>query len=74
MKKLWQKITKEDVIKAVEMFKSRKENYPEPRNTFLVINDKKYPFRGRGLYSLSNCRICIKTLFWSYPLPKIFKS
>ena len=22
------------------------------------------PFRGRGLYSLSNCRICIKTLFW----------
>ncbi|MBK6484306.1 MAG: hypothetical protein IPG01_14525 [Chitinophagaceae bacterium] len=40
MKKLWDNITENDVKKAVELFDRTNENYPEPRNTFLLYNDK----------------------------------
>ena len=54
--KLWDKITDKDVIKAIELFDRTNENYPEPRNTFLVYNDKKYPAKHiRGLaYFVAN--------------------
>ncbi len=50
MRKLWGNITSSDVIKAIELFERKKDNYPEPRNTFLVYNNKKYPAKHiRGL-------------------------
>ena len=46
----WNEITKEDVIKAIECFNNENENYPMPRSTFLLYNDKKYPAKHiRGL-------------------------
>lgn len=56
MKKLWNNITANDVIKAIELFDRTNENYPEPRNTFLIYNDKKYPAKHiRGLaYYVAN--------------------
>lgn len=56
MKKLWDNITTSDVIKAIELFDRTNENYPEPRNTFLIYNDKKYPAKHiRGLaYFIAN--------------------
>jgi len=43
MKKAWDKVTPDDVLKAIEIFENRKESYPEPKNTFLLFNNKKYP-------------------------------
>lgn len=56
MKKLWDNITASDVKKAIDIFDKTQENYPEPRNTFLIFNDKKYPAKHiRGLaYYVAN--------------------
>lgn len=56
MKKSWNNITAIDVKKAIELFDKKNENYPEPRNTFLIYNDKKYPAKHiRGLaYLIAN--------------------
>jgi len=44
MKKLWDKITSNDVKKAIECFDNRtNEKCPEARNTFLLYGNKKYP-------------------------------
>ena len=39
----WMDITYEDVIKAIDLFEYENQEYPEPRNTFLIYNGKKYP-------------------------------
>lgn len=56
MKKQWDNITANDVKKAIELFERTNENYPEPRNTFLIYNNKKYPAKHiRGLaYYIAN--------------------
>jgi hypothetical protein len=56
MKKLWDNIKASDIIRAIELFDRTNENYPEPRNTFLIYNDKKYPAKHiRGLaYFIAN--------------------
>ena len=56
MKKLWDNITASDVQKAIELFDRTNENYPEPRNTFLIYNNKKYPAKHiRGIaYFIAN--------------------
>lgn len=56
MKKLWDNITASDVEKAIELFDRTNENYPEPRNTFLIYVNKKYPAKHiRGLsYYVAN--------------------
>lgn len=49
----WGNITADDVKKAIELFSNSIESYPEPRNTFLVYNGKKYPakhIRGLAFY------------------------
>jgi very-short-patch-repair endonuclease len=58
MNNLWNNISKEDVIKAIEIFDSSLERYPEPRNTFLIYNNKKYPAKHiRGMaYMVANKR------------------
>ena len=53
MSKHWDNITKEDVIKAIELFDASHKSYPAPLNTFLICNDKKYPakhIRGMAYY------------------------
>lgn len=53
MSKHWDNITAEDVLKAIEIFDTSHKPYPEPRNTFLIYNDKKYPakhIRGMAYY------------------------
>jgi hypothetical protein len=56
MTKLWENITADDVKKAIELFDRTTENYPEPRNTFLIYNNNKYPAKHiRGLaYYIAN--------------------
>jgi len=50
MNKLWNEITREDVIKAIEIFDATHKPFPLPRNTFLIYNNKKYPAKHiRGL-------------------------
>lgn len=63
MKKLWDNITASDVKKAIELFDRTNENYPEPRNTFLIYNDKKYPAKHiRGLsYFIANKKEILKS-------------
>lgn len=63
MKKLWDKITAGDVIKALELFDQKNENYPEPRNTFLIYNNKRYPAKHiRGLaYYVANKKEILKS-------------
>lgn len=39
----WSEITKEDVVKAIELFDAENSEYPEPRTTFLLYGNKKYP-------------------------------
>jgi len=39
----WMDITREDVIKAIEIFQAENPEYPSPRSTFLVYNGKKLP-------------------------------
>lgn len=41
----WNKITKEDVIKAIEVFDNTNENYNKTKNTFLIYDGEKYPAR-----------------------------
>ena len=50
---LWHNITRDDIIKAIESFDAANESYPEPRNTFLIYNEKRYPakhIRGMAYY------------------------
>lgn len=56
MKKNWNNVTASDVKKAIELFDKKNESYPEPRNTFLVFNNKKYPAKHiRGIaYFIAN--------------------
>lgn len=56
MNKLWDNITEKEVLKAIELFDTTRERYPEPRNTFLIYNNKKYPAKHiRGLaYLVAN--------------------
>jgi|LSQX01.2.fsa_nt_gb very-short-patch-repair endonuclease len=56
MKKLWNNVTKEDVKKAIDLFEKTDENYPKPRNTFLIYKNKTYPAKHiRGLaYMVAN--------------------
>jgi hypothetical protein len=50
MKKKWNKITANDVEEAIDLFDKTQEDYPEPRNTFLIYKGKKYPAKHiRGL-------------------------
>jgi len=55
---LWNNISREDVIKAIEIFNSSTVPYPEPRNTFLIYNNKRYPAKHiRGMaYKIANKR------------------
>lgn len=39
----WNEITSDDVVKAIKEFNSDNASYPEPRNTFLIYDGKKYP-------------------------------
>lgn len=39
----WSKITREDVIKAIQIFVKDNPEYPEPRSTFLLFEGKKFP-------------------------------
>ena len=54
--KLWNNITRDDVIKAIQLFDASHKPYPEPRNTFLIYNNKKYPAKHiRGMaYLIAN--------------------
>lgn len=56
MNKQWENITKDHVIKAIELFDTSNETYPEPRNTFLIYNNRKYPAKHiRGMaYFIAN--------------------
>jgi len=56
MKKEWNKVTVDDVKKAIDLFDRTGEKYPEPRNTFLLYNGKEYPAKHiRGLaYKVAN--------------------
>jgi very-short-patch-repair endonuclease len=56
MKNIWDNITANDVKKAIELFDRMNVNYPEPRNTFLIYDNKKYPAKHiRGLaYFVAN--------------------
>jgi predicted amidohydrolase len=39
----WRDITREDVIKAIEIFHAENPMYPSPKSTFLLYNGKKLP-------------------------------
>ena len=39
----WSKITREDVMKAIQIFVKDNPKYPEPRTTFLLFQGKKLP-------------------------------
>lgn len=39
----WLDITREDVIKAIELFHIENPEYPSPKSTFLIYNGKKLP-------------------------------
>ena len=39
----WLDITREDVIKAIELFHIQSPEYPSPKSTFLIYNGKKLP-------------------------------
>ena len=56
MIKLWSNVSRQDIIKAIELFDKQHDSYPEPRNTFLLYNHKKYPAKHiRGLaYQIAN--------------------
>jgi len=65
MNKLWNEITREDVIKAIEIFDATHKPFPLPRNTFLIYNNKKYPAKHiRGLaYVIATKQEISKTEF-----------
>jgi very-short-patch-repair endonuclease len=56
MNSFWNNVTKKDILKAIKLLDASKQTYPEPRNTFLIYNDKRYPAKHiRGLaYLLAN--------------------
>lgn len=39
----WMNITREDVIKAIEIFYNKNLKYPSAKSTFLIYNEKKLP-------------------------------
>lgn len=50
MGKLWDNVKHQDVLQAIELFDKQRGSYPEPRNTFLIYNNRKYPAKHiRGL-------------------------
>ena len=60
MKHNWENVTHEDVLKAIKKFEKENPDYPEPRNTYLVFNGKKYPakhIRGIAYYITNGVRI-----------------
>ncbi len=63
MNKLWDNITTEDVKNAIELFDVTNKPFPEPRNTFLIHNNKKYPAKHiRGMaYFIANKQEISKT-------------
>lgn len=56
MKRLWNNVKAIDIKKAIELFDKKKEKYPQPKNTFLIYNGRKYPAKHiRGLaYYIAN--------------------
>jgi len=52
----WMDITREDVIKAIEIFQYENPEYPSPKSTFLIYNGKKLPAKHiRGMaYKVTN--------------------
>lgn len=46
----WNNVKKEHVIRAIQEFERLNPDYPKPKNTFLVYNNKRYPAKHiRGL-------------------------
>jgi len=39
----WKRITAEDVERAIQIFETENKQYPKAKNTFLLLNGKKYP-------------------------------
>lgn len=39
----WNKITKDDILEAIELFDNNQPEYGNPRGLFLIFNGKKYP-------------------------------
>ncbi|EYE87152.1 hypothetical protein Q428_14955 [Fervidicella metallireducens AeB] len=39
----WKNVTREHVIKAIEIFLSENSYFPQPKNTFLIYNGNKLP-------------------------------
>ena len=56
MSKLWKNVRREHLLKAIELFEKVPEDYPEPRNTYLLFNKNKYPAKHvRGIaYKIAN--------------------
>ena len=54
----WEKVTKEDVIKAIKIFLEENPDYPAPKNTFLLYEGRKLPAKHiRGMaYKIANKR------------------
>jgi|GEM_PF-670455 len=65
MNKLWDNVTAQHVNAAIEKFQRINESYPEPRNTFLLFNGRKYPAKHiRGLaFEIANNREIKKSEF-----------
>lgn len=65
MKNNWKSITKEDVIKAIEIFNRDNPDYPKPRNTFLIYKNQKLPAKHiRGMaYKVANNKEIRKSEF-----------
>mgnify|MGYP000881678212 CR=1 FL=1 len=58
MNNLWNKISRDDIIQAIKEFDTSVVSYPEPRNTYLIYNNKRYPAKHiRGMaYKIANGR------------------
>jgi len=58
MTNLWNNVKREYVIKAIQEFEKLNQDYPEPKNTFLVHNGNKYPAKHiRGIaFKIANKR------------------
>lgn len=56
MSNLWNNVTAQNVLQAIDLFDRRQESYPPARNTFLLYNDREYPAKHiRGLaYKIAN--------------------
>lgn len=63
MKKLWDNVKASDVKKAIKFFDNDLENFPQPKNTFLIYNGKKYPAKHiRGIaYKIANKEEILKS-------------